>query len=165
MFASSLTSGVLPLCSTLNLDTIGLTGQVGNIVKWQTSIDGGDTWMNIAHTSASYNFSNASDNQQFRVVVNNGGACLDAYSTNIALTVSPLSCPCLTPSVGGIVNVAGGLLLPLSSSLNGGNLTLTGQTGNIIKWQTSTGGGSNWVDIADTLSTYHFMNALNNQLY
>ena len=31
-----LTSGSLPLCSTSNLGTLGLTGQIGSVVKWQT---------------------------------------------------------------------------------------------------------------------------------
>ena len=161
----ALTSGVLPLCAPLNIGTISLTGQIGNIAKWQTSTNGGATWTNIANTTASYDFSNAADNQQYRVVMNNGGSCLDAYSLNIALPVSPLSCPCLTPSVGGIVNLASGLLLPLSSPLNGGNLNMIGQIGAVSKWQTSTDGGSTWSDIANTLPSYNFTNALNNQQY
>ena len=161
----ALTSGVLPLCVPLNIGTISLSGQIGNIAKWQSSTDDGATWTNIANTTASYDFSNAADNQQYRVVVNNGGSCVDAYSLSIALPVSPLSCPCLTPSVGGIVNLASGLLLPLSSPLNGGNLNLIGQVGTVSKWQTSTDGGSTWLDIVNTLPSYNFTNALNNQQY
>ena len=161
----ALTNGVLPLCAPLNIGTISLTRQIGNIAKWQSSTDGGATWTNIANMTASYDFSNAANNQQYRVVVNNGGSCLDAYSMNIALPVSPLSCPCLTPSVGGIVNLASGLLLPLSSPLNGGNLSMIGQIGSVSKWQTSTDGGNTWLDIANTLPSYNFTNALNNQQY
>jgi hypothetical protein len=70
---------------------------------------------------------------------------------------------CVTATVGGTVGFAG--TLPVCNAANSGTLTLTGHTGTVVKWQTSS---NNWVsstDIVNTATTYTFMNAANNQQY
>jgi Bacterial Ig domain/Disaggregatase related repeat len=81
-------------------------------------------------------------------------------SATVYLTVLPPSCK--IPSVGGATAYSGGVLC---STSNNGVINLTGQTGSVIKWQTSTDGGSTWTDLTSTTTTYNFTNAANNQEY
>jgi len=44
------------------------------------------------------------------------------------------------------------------SGSNSGTLTLSGQTGTVTKWQSSTDGGFNWVDISNTTTSQGYTN-------
>ncbi len=66
-----------------------------------------------------------------------------AYSTPTTVTVDP-------PSVGGTVN--GGTTI--CSGSTSGLLTLTGQTGTVMGWQSSVSPFTTWTDIANTATTY-----------
>jgi hypothetical protein len=82
------------VCNTANSGVITLTGKTGNVVKWQTSTNGGTSWTDIANTTTTLNFTftNAVNNQQYRAVVNNSGACVDANSTATAISTSTAAC-------------------------------------------------------------------------
>ncbi|MEZ0484672.1 hypothetical protein [Fibrella aquatica] len=86
--------GTLPLCSVSNQGVLIVTGQTGAVVKWQTSTNGGLTFTDIPGTAGltQYSFSNAQNNQLFRVVVNAGGSCSDATSTAFATPTSASAC-------------------------------------------------------------------------
>ena len=73
------------------------------------------------------------------------GVCVSNISTNntATVTVSPAS-------VGGTVN--GGTTI--CSGFTSAQLTLTGHTGTVAKWQSSVSPFSTWADIANTLTTY-----------
>ena len=158
------TGGVL--CNPTNTGTVTILGNTGTVVKWQTSTNGGANWTDIASTSAlnTYTFTNAANGQQYRAVVNNSGSCLDANSVPATITTSASVCPCVTPSVGGSAAYTGGVVC---NPTNTGTVTLSGQTGTVVRWQTSTNGGANWTDIASTagLTSYGFTNAANGQQY
>jgi hypothetical protein len=96
------------LCSTSNSGVINLTGQTGSVVKWQTSTNGGTTWTDLANTTASYNFTNAVNNQQYRAVVNMGGDCDDAFSS--ATIISTTITVCIEICNDGIDNNGNGLI-------------------------------------------------------
>ena len=78
-------------CGTPNSGTITLSGQTGTVLKWQTSINGGTSWVDSLVTTTSLTFNNAVDAQQYRAVVNSGAGCLDANSdaTTIAVNTIP----------------------------------------------------------------------------
>jgi hypothetical protein len=87
-------SGIVPVggsvssnihTSITNTGTLTLTGYNGTIVKWQKSIDNGNTWVDITSTSTTYTYTNQTDGTLYRVVVS-GGACT-AYSTPGSVTV------------------------------------------------------------------------------
>ncbi|WP_161492706.1 hypothetical protein, partial [Spirosoma sp. 209] len=80
------------------------------------------------------------------------------------VTATTVAC-CPNPSVGGSLTLVG--TLPLCSVSNQGVLTLSGQTGTVVKWQTSTNGGTSWTDIGNTagLTQISFSNAQNNQQF
>jgi uncharacterized repeat protein (TIGR01451 family) len=81
---------------------------------------------------------------------------------DVAITVTDVA-ECSTPSVGGTsaVNVT----LPICSVFNAGSISLTGHTGYVQKWQTSTNGGTSWTDIVNTNTVLNFSNAANDQQY
>ena len=96
------------LCSTSNSGVINLSGETGSIVKWQTSTNGGTNWTDLANTTATYNFINAANNQQFRAVVNMGGDCDDAFSS--ATTLTTTITVCIEICNDGIDNNGNGLI-------------------------------------------------------
>ena len=70
------------------------------------------------------------------------------------VTVAVGGCPSAAGSTAVTVNPApvGGTTTPTAAAVSSGagtNITLTGQTGSIVKWQSSTD-GTNWSDIAST---------------
>jgi len=73
------------------------------------------------------------------------GVCVSNISTNntAAVTVSPAS-------IGGTVN--GGTTI--CSGLASAQLTLSGHTGTVVKWQSSVSPFSTWTDIVHTATTY-----------
>jgi hypothetical protein len=94
-------------------------------------------------------------------VCDNGTPQLCA-TKDVAITVTDVN-ECPIPTVGGSTTTA--LTLPICSILNTGTVTLSGHTGKIIRWETSTNGGVTWTPIADTTTTHRFLNAANNQQY
>jgi hypothetical protein len=91
--------------------------------------------------------------------------CFSGTGTAVtSVTASVVAC-CPNPSVGGSLTLVG--TLPLCSVSNQGVLIVTGQTGTVVKWQTSTNGGTTFTDIPGTagLTQYSFTNAQNNQLF
>lgn len=76
------------VCAAANTGTITLTGNNGSVLKWQSSIDGGTTWVDIANTTNSLTYTNITVSTQYRAVVKNGG-CTTEFSTATAITVTP----------------------------------------------------------------------------
>jgi fibronectin-binding autotransporter adhesin len=113
---------------------LGLTWQ------WQLSTDSGANWADITTDGTYPSYTNAAtvigDNlNQYRVIVS--GCSQSVTSTPSILTVNPTS--------------VGGTATATSSSVYAGNgttISLSGQTGSIVKWQSSTDAGLNWTDIA-----------------
>jgi alpha-tubulin suppressor-like RCC1 family protein len=80
------------VCNTANSGVITLTGKTGNVVKWQTSTNGGTSWTDIANVTTTLAFTNAANSQQYRAVVNNSGSCVDANSAATTITTSAAAC-------------------------------------------------------------------------
>ena len=95
------TTTTLPVCATVNQGTITLSGQTGTVTRWEASTDGGTSWLPITNTTATLNFTNAANNQQYRAVINNGGACLDANSaaTTVTATAGACGADCVLPKL------------------------------------------------------------------
>ena len=147
------------LCTATNSGTITLSGHTGNVVKWQTSTNGGSTWSDIVNTTTSYTFSNAVDNQQYRAVVNNGGSCVDANSSIITIIVelititaqssnNPTSASCPALNDGSIMVTATGSNLEYSID-NG----ITWQVSNIFSALTA---GSYNLKIRNSLTSCEY---------
>jgi hypothetical protein len=67
------------------------------------------------------------------------------------------------PSVGGAVTSTAPGVLPAINTITvchfaSGTLYLSGYTGNVVRWEYTTTGGANWVTIANTATTYNYVN-------
>jgi hypothetical protein len=133
------------VCYGSNSGTVNLSGHTGTVVKWQSSVNSGQSWTDIANTTTSLSFSNITQSTQYRAVVKSG-VCNEAVSSSVLIQVDPVS-------VGGSVNGAKSVCI----SGNSGLLTLTGHVGLVIKWQKSVNGNA-WTDIANTTTTLNYTN-------
>lgn len=82
------TTGDANLCAGANSGNINLTGQVGNIIRWERSIDNGLSWSTITSTANPYVYANLTITTQYRAVVQSG-SCAEAFSSVTTITVNP----------------------------------------------------------------------------
>ena len=127
------------VCSGANGDSLKLIGSSGAIQKWQSSINGGTTWTDIANTTNKLIYSNITTTTWYRAFLK--AFCSSANSIEARITVDTSPAP-----IGG--TVAANHIVCGSS--NHDTLTLSGQTGNVIRWEYSIDGGTTWVYINDT---------------
>ena len=66
-----------------------LTGQTGNVVRWESTVNGGSIWTAIGNTSATYSYVNVTQTTIYRAVIQNGTTCPLAYSTASMVNVIP----------------------------------------------------------------------------
>jgi len=135
-------TGGTTICSGSVAGVITLSGNVGNVVKWQSSVSPFSSWTDIVNVTNTLNPGVLTETTQYRAVVQSG-SCVQAISSVSTVTVSP-------PSVGG--TIAGGSTVCMGST--SAKLTLSGYTGTIVKWQSSVAPFSVWTDIANISDTY-----------
>ncbi len=139
----AVSGGTTPLCLGTATGTMTLSGHTGSIVRWQRQLDGG-SWTDIGHTAASYSETPSSTGSwQYRAVVQTS-PCSQENSVPVLIEVTPVS-------IGGAVT---GGTTPICEGSSTGTMTLSGHTGDIVKWQRSNDGGSSWTDITHTTATY-----------
>ena len=140
-------------CSGINSGTIVLSGHSGNIVSWESSIDGGVTWTPISNTTTSQNFQNLTQSTMYRAIVQNG-QCAAAYSATSDISVFPAT-------VGGTVSGSD----TVCTGTNNGSITLNGFTGSILNWEFSIDNGVTWTSIANTTAIQNYTNLTITTLY
>ncbi|WP_316816998.1 PKD domain-containing protein [Pedobacter nyackensis] len=80
--------GATTVCAVSNSGTINLTGNIGNVIRWEKSIDGGAVWQPIANTTTALNYNGLTTTTSYRAVVQNPGC--EEKTTNITvITVTP----------------------------------------------------------------------------
>jgi len=138
-------SGLTVTVSMPDMSSFGVAASL-RLVGWN-----GTQWVNL---SGSTGAGGNTENSTLSGTMINGITALGIGTANL----------CPNPTIGGTAAYAGGTLCDLS---NAGTVTLSGQTGTVVKWQTSTNGGANWTDIAGTFgkNLYSFVNAANGQQY
>jgi hypothetical protein len=141
-------------CAVGNSGTISLSGKTGTVLRWEFSTDGGSTWNNIANTTTSQSYTNLASTRIYRALVQSG-SCPAAYSATATVTVAP-------PSVGGTVSPASASTCVGSGS---GSFTLSGQTGSVLRWESSTDGGATWSIISNTTATLAWSAPTEQHLY
>ena len=132
-----------------------LSGQQGNVNKWQRSTDNVN-WADISNTTTSLTETiSSSGTYYYRVEVQTPscGSAVTSSSKTITVTSG-------TPPVGGSVSSNAH-----SSTTNSGTLTLSSYTGTIVKWQKSTNDGITWTDITNTSATYSYSNIATKTLF
>ena len=119
-----------------------LSGHTGNVVKWQSSVSPFSTWTDIANTTTTYTSGALYETTQFRALVQIEN-CSNEIATYTEVIIN-------SQSLGGITS-GGTTICPQTTS---SQLTLSGYTGSIIKWQSSVNPFTTWTDIANTTDTY-----------
>jgi len=133
------------ICDGSEPADITLSGYSGTI-QWQYSNDGASGWTNIsgatAATLTSTEMGTITSDRWYRAGVTNS-PCGVMNSNPVKITVSPTS-------VGGNISGGGNVCFGNTSGI----LTVSGNTGNVIKWQKSIDNGTTWTDISNTTTTY-----------
>ncbi len=90
--------GASSVCAGVNNGQINLTGQTGQVIRWEQSTDNGATFTPVvpANTSASLLFSNLTQTTMYEAMVQNG-SCSTATSNATTITVSQ---PAITANAG-----------------------------------------------------------------
>lgn len=140
-------SGGQQYCDTLNSGFLNLMGYTGNIVTWLVSTNNGVTWTSNGNTFANQSYYHLKQTTCYKAVVKNGTAPNDT-SAMACLTI-------YWATNGGTINSSAAFC----SFSTAQTLTLTGSIGTVLYWESSTNGGTNWTQIANT-STLNPYNAL-----
>lgn len=127
--------------------TLSLNSYIGNIQEWQYSTDG-VIWntINPVNTSDTYTSDPLTSSTYFRVMVKNGICSVD-YSNEVLITVDPVVNP---------GTISGGADLCESNAT--GVLTLNGNSGSVINWESSNDEGLNWNIIPNTTNSENYNN-------
>jgi hypothetical protein len=147
----------MPLCFGQGA-VLKLQDYNGAIKRWQTSTDGGTSWTDINISAPTLTVPTFTDGQMYRAVIQNSPTCPEAFSTPVTVTKN------LQPVAGAAMpNTVG----PLCSLSNTGVLSISGQSGVIAEWQTSTDNGTSWASIPGTngSASYTFTDAQNLQQF
>jgi gliding motility-associated-like protein len=127
------------VCYGTNETTLTLTGFTGMVTKWQSSNNGGATWVDIATTDSTYTAKDLTDTTMYRVIVNSGSCSFD---TSNVVTISVLELPNAT--IAGSDTICPGTTLGLTVTVSnsyGKPWTLTYLEGSLTYTMTGTGDG------------------------
>lgn len=147
-------SGGGTFCGGSGNGTLTLTGNTGNPVNWQYSTDNGVTWLSVANTSTTLNYTNISQNTIYEAVVQNGPSCPSDTSTQSAFVIDALSS---AGTISGNDTVCYGA--------NSGTISLSGITGNVLTWAYSVDTGTSWTPIPNITTTQNYSNLTQQTLY
>ena len=141
-------SGGSTVCSGNNSTILTLSGEIGNIIKWQSSSDNWTSSTDIYNTTNSYTVTNLTNTTKYRVVVQNG-VCPSANSveTTIMVVAQPTA-PAIAKSPSDATVCAN---QPLTVSVTAG----TGGTGTVAdEYRYSTDNGSTWSNWLTTVPSF-----------
>ena len=137
-------SGTSPICLNSSV-TLTLSGHTGAVQRWERRLLPAGAWNNVANTTTAYTYTPPSvGTWEFRALVQSG-SCSQAYSSVFQVVVDPLS-------VGG--TTLGGNS-PICINTPTGDITLSGHTGTVVRWQWRRNGGS-WNNITNTTTTLNY---------
>ena len=145
------------VCTDSNMKVLTISGNRGSVLNWIYSSDNGGTWNSLADTTLQYTAQNLTATTVYRALVRNGASCDIDTSSAAVITVDP-------KSVGGQLDPA--LMEFCLGQFKGAVLTLKGDTGSVLNWQSSTD-TTNWTDFtpADTSTSYNVVGLTNSTGY
>ncbi len=109
------------ICVGQTSEILSLTGQLGDVVRWESSINNGATWIEIAHNGTTFTSDELVQTTQFRAVVKNG-VCNEVASNPTTVIVNPHPVPVISStsslSVCASDPVAVGLTVDIADALS-----------------------------------------------
>jgi len=132
---------------------VTLASHSGTIKKWQYNPAPFDDniWIDSMVTASNINFVNVADTFAVRVIVVSADlsfGCNSSDTSNI-LIVNPV--PATLPGTTGPDTA-------VCKTVNSGKISLAGNNGKIIRWESSTDNGSTWTAISNTTSSITYTN-------
>jgi hypothetical protein len=140
--AGSVTSDA-SVCAGTNAGTLTLSGHLGTVVSWESSVDNFTTVVAIANTTTTQNYSNLTQTTKFRAIVQGtpcGVATLpvgQGYSSAATITVNPI--PIATASADQTICVGSSASLTATCVLRTVMTTLSGTSEVPANASTATG--------------------------
>ncbi|WP_437825009.1 Ig-like domain-containing protein [Tenacibaculum mesophilum] len=119
-------AGSTNVCTGTNSTTLTLSGQTGNIIRWESSTDNFTTDTDIANTTTTLTATNLTTTTQYRAIVQSG-ACAEATSATATITV------------GGVVNLT-------INDITADNIVNASEAGSTIPVTGTVGGDFNTGD-------------------
>jgi len=138
-------SGDATYCSQSNSGILTLTGNSGNIVRWESSQTNFQTFDIIPSTSNVLQYSNVPNTTCYRAVLQNGN-CPTGFSDTACVTITNSGNPGI---ITGPTSVCAGA--------NSGTILWGGSNNTIVRWETSTD-LINWTTINNVNSILNFTN-------
>jgi gliding motility-associated-like protein len=155
--AGTMSASLINTCFGSNV-TLSTSGYVGTVKKWQYNFTPANpaTWVDvISSNSSTVNFTNVTQSFSVRVIVMQDGSCPnEATGPGIPVTVS-------TPTVPGITASDA----TVCTNANSATINLTGQTGSVIRWETSINNGTSWSTVANTSTSINYLNLTTSTWY
>lgn len=144
------------VCTDSNTSVLTISGNRGSVLNWISSADNGNTWNTLADTTLRDTVQNLTVSTLYRALIRSGESCDIDTSSAALITVDP-------KSVGGQLDPSG--MEFCLGQFKEAVLTLKGQTGTVLNWQSSTD-SINWTDFSpvDT-STSDTIGALPNSIW
>lgn len=128
-------------CYQVNSGTLALTGQTGEILRWENASNPGGPWSTVSNTSSSLSYQNVINTTYYRAVIKSPG-CLQQYSGTSKLQIDPTS---VAGTIDGVTSAC--------ASGNSFTLRATSATGTAINWLSSTTSGSSWTSLNNAFDT------------
>jgi photosystem II stability/assembly factor-like uncharacterized protein len=126
---------------------LSVTGYTGTIVKWEKSVSPFTTWTEISESASSaLEPGVVNETTRYQAIVKSG-VCSQATSAYTTVTVSPVSAGGLVAAVSGITEVVFGT--------SPGNLSLSGHTGAVVRWEKAEAPFTSYSTIAHTSTSYN----------
>lgn len=138
-------SGTTTVCTGTNSTVLTLSGQVGSVVRWESSPvdDFSSGVLAINNVSSSYTVVNTSTELYYRAVVQSGTAN-EEFSTPAYIDIFELS-------NGGVLTATN---VSICDNSPGGVINLASELGTISQWEQSIDNGLSWTSIANTTNSY-----------
>lgn len=140
-------SGGGVFCDSSGAGALTLSGSYGNILYWQSSTNVGSTWSTIANTTNTENYMNITQNTLYWAVVQSNPVCPTDTSTQVSFIVDPVT---IAGTISGAATVC--------AAANSGTLTLSGNVGAILGWESSVNSGASWTAITNSTATQAYLN-------
>jgi gliding motility-associated-like protein len=121
-----------------------LAGSTGTIDHWESSVNSGATWTTISNTTDTQSYSGITETTWYRVFID-GGFCPSLYSDTGVIFIDTLVIP---GNVLGSDSVCEMAIF--------GSLSLTGSSGTVSHWETSTNSGVSWDVILNVTNNLNY---------
>lgn len=144
------------ICSGNNNSVLNLTGwSHGTLTNWIYSEDNGTSWNAVANTTTSQTVTDITQTRLYAVAID-GGYCPNDTALYATLTVQP------NPTAGTLA-ISGPDSLCITNA--NGAINLSGNSGTVLNWESSTDGGTTWSNIVNPTTTENFSGLTSTTLF